>query len=556
MLNSPNMASGTLDPGVSAVGGRPPTSLSDVLVNVGADLWPVHQQDDLPVQSVVLREPADGDEYIPRGAVLLAVGFPAQGPAFGELLVRAREAGAAAVIAKPSTADPESLRSLGELHQVNTVLARQSGDWLQLAALLRASVSISAADGVAGARLGDLFTFANAVATMVGGATSIVDPAGRVLGFSNLADQPVDEHRRKVTLLMSEVDSPSTDPDYRLTYSSTGSVHVPGDAETYDRVAAAVRSDGEVLGTIWVIVTDPGQRHRVMRALEELLDTASLHLHHARSYVDVKRRREADLLATLLRDPDQATACAFALEITGKQWYRLAIITSTAPPTPTTEVAAHRLIQRASTWLHLIQPNAIVAEVDSQFVMLFSGRHSQEWAALQHNLDDFLRRVELTAPPLAVVVGRELHDTHELSSNYTHLRTLVRLTALGLVPRRRSSAVVLMDEHLPRLDLAMIADWHRSTRHLRVPVLEQMREMDRERGSAHLETLKAYVESNKNIPATAAALNIHVNSVRYRIDKLQTIFDLDLNDIDVFAWLLLQFRFAEFTAHTNRPDAV
>lgn len=154
------------------------------------------------------------------------------------------------------------------------------------------------------------------------------------------------------------------------------------------------------------------------------------------------------------------------------------------------------------------------------------------------------------------MVGRELHDTHELSSNYTHLRTLVRLTALGLVPRRRSSAVVLMDEHLPRLDLAMIADWHRSTRHLRVPVLEQMREMDRERGSAHLETLKAYVESNKNIPATAAALNIHVNSVRYRIDKLQTIFDLDLNDIDVFAWLLLQFRFAEFTAHTNRPDAV
>ncbi|MER8088479.1 PucR family transcriptional regulator [Streptomyces sp. NPDC058316] len=549
------MASGTPDLTAPAVDGFRPAALSEVLVNVGADLWLVHQGDDPLVQSIVLREPTDDEEYIPPGAVLLAVGFPAQGPAFTELLVRAGEARVAALIAKPATIDPESLRALGELHKVNTVLARQSSDWLQLATLLRTSVSISAADGVAGARLGDLFTFANAVATMAGGATSIVDPAGRVLGFSNLADQPVDEQRRKVTLLMSEVDSPSTDPDYRLTYASTGCVFVPGDDETYGRVAAAVRSDGEVLGTIWVIVTDPQQCHHVIRALDELLDAASLHLHHARSYVDVKRRREADLLSNLLRDPQQASACAFALEIADKQWYRLATLTSTNPPTRATEVASHRLIQRVSTWLHLIQPNAIVAEVDSQLVMLFSGRHGQEWTTLQHNLDDFLRRVELTAPSLAVVVGRELHDTHELSNDYTYLRTLVRLTALGLVTHRPGGAVVLMDEHLPQLDLAMIADWHRSTSQLRVPVLERMREMDRERGSAYLETLKTYVESNKNIPATAAALNVHVNSVRYRVDKLQTIFDLDLNDIDVFAWLLLQFRFAEFTAHTNRPCA-
>lgn len=75
-----------------------------------------------------------------------------------------------------------------------------------------------------------------------------------------------------------------------------------------------------------------------------------------------------------------------------------------------------------------------------------------------------------------------------------------------------------------------------------------MREADRERGSAYLDTLKTYVESNKNIPATAATLNVHVNSVRYRIEKLQSLFDLDLNDIDVFAWLLLQFRVAEHRA--------
>lgn len=549
------MVSGIPDPTGSAVDGLQPASLSEVLVNVGADLWPVHRDGDPLVQSIVLREPADGDDYIPPGAVLLAVGYPQEGPAFAELLARAGRARAAAVIAKPATIDPESLRALGELHDVNTVVARQSSSWLNLAMLLKSSVSVSAADGVAGARLGDLFAFANAMATLTGGATSIVDPAGRVLCFSNLAEQPIDEQRRKVTLLMSEVDSPSTDPAYRLTYASSGCVFVPGDAETYGRVAAAVRSDGEVLGTIWVIVTDPDQSDHVVRALEELLDTASLHLHHARSYIDVKRRREADLLANLLRDPHQATACAFALDIAGKQWFRVATLASTKAPTHATEVASHRLIQRVSTWLHLIQPKAIVAEVDSQLVMLFSGLHSQEWEALQHNLDDFLCRVEPTAPSLAVVVGRQLHDIHALSNDYTYLRTLVRLTASGLVTHRPSGAVVLMDDNLPQLDLATIADWHRSTSQLRVPALERMRETDRERGTGHLETLKAYVESNKNIPATAAALSLHVNSVRYRIDKLQTTFDLDLNDIDVFAWVLLQFRFAEFNAQTPRSGA-
>lgn len=541
------MASETPDPTTAAVDGFRPASLSEVLVSVGADLWPVHQNDDPLVRSIVLREPAD-DECIPQGAVLLAVGFPAQEPTFAELLARAGEARAAAVIAKPATIDSESLRALGELHNVNTVSARQSSDWLQLATLLKSSVSTFAADGVAGARLGDLFAFSNAVATMAGGATSIVDPSGRVLGFSNLADQRIDEQRRNTTLLMSEVDSPSTDPAYRRTYATTGGVFIPGDDETYGRVAAAVRSDGEVLGTIWVVVTEPQQRHHAVHALEKLLDPATLHLHHARSYIDVKRRREADLLSNLLREPHQAAACASALEITGEQWFRLAAIASTNSPAHAAAVSTHRLIQRVSTWLHLIQPNAIVAEVDSHLVMLFSGRRNQEWATLEHNLNDFLRRVEPTAPSLAVVVGRRVHEAHELSDDFTYLRTLVRLTASGLVPRRPGGAVVLMDDHLPRLDLATIADWHRSTSRLRVPTLERIGEWDRERGTEHLETLKAYVESNKNIPATAAALNLHVNSVRYRIDRLQKTFDLDLHDIDVFAWVLLQFRFAAFNA--------
>ncbi|MFJ9179281.1 hypothetical protein [Streptomyces sp. NPDC102360] len=36
----------------------------------------MHESEDPLVQSIVLREPTDGEEYIPPGAVLLAVGYP------------------------------------------------------------------------------------------------------------------------------------------------------------------------------------------------------------------------------------------------------------------------------------------------------------------------------------------------------------------------------------------------------------------------------------------------------------------------------------------------
>ncbi|MFJ9179280.1 hypothetical protein [Streptomyces sp. NPDC102360] len=106
------------------------------------------------------------------------------------------------MIAKPATVDADSLRALGEP-------TTSAPCWPAPSATGR-SWRCSP-----GAGLGDLFAFANAVATMTGGVTSIVDPAGRVPAFSNLADQPVDEQRRRATLLVSEVCSPATDPDHR-----------------------------------------------------------------------------------------------------------------------------------------------------------------------------------------------------------------------------------------------------------------------------------------------------------------------------------------------------
>ena len=83
-----------------------------------------------------------------------------------------------------------------------------------------------------GLRLGDMFAFANAVATMTNGATSIVDPTGHVVGYSTIPGQPIDTLRRESTLTLQERTVPSLDADYKVVYSLNTAVFVePHDDE-------------------------------------------------------------------------------------------------------------------------------------------------------------------------------------------------------------------------------------------------------------------------------------------------------------------------------------
>ena len=55
------------------------------------------------------------------------------------------------------------------------------------------------------------------------------------------------------------------------------------------------------------------------------------------------------------------------------------------------------------------------------------------------------------------------------------------------------------------------------------------------------ETLEAYLEHNCNANATAEALFIHRNTMRYRMNKIRRILDDDISDISVFLELKLAF---------------
>ena len=85
-----------------------------------------------------------------------------------------------------------------------------------------------------------------------------------------------------------------------------------------------------------------------------------------------------------------------------------------------------------------------------------------------------------------------------------------------------------------------------ATRELPVPMLIDsalltIRDHDRRFGTQYYETLRSYLYHERNIPQTAADLIIHRTTLTYRLEKLQELVPLRLDDTERRLYLLLSY---------------
>lgn len=84
--------------------------------------------------------------------------------------------------------------------------------------------------------------------------------------------------------------------------------------------------------------------------------------------------------------------------------------------------------------------------------------------------------------------------------------------------------------------------------HAAVLKLEQY---DRKNGTALMGTLHAYLASGKNVSEAAAALYIHRNTLSKRLEKINDIITVDLDDREAVFHLLFSFRVIEYYGATQ-----
>ena len=239
-------------------------------------------------------------------------------------------AGAAALVVPPGThshlGDGVDLR--GTTGEVPVLLERSPHvTWSEILVHLR-QLTEGATSALAWPDVDDLSALAAVIAETTGASITIEDPASRVLAHANLGDE-LDEIRRE-TILSGAI------PDWRIAEleesgfldtvrRSTDVVERPAEGTSPARSVIALRSEGELIGTIWAAYpteVDPAPLREVLRdaaraALPVMLRTLR------RSPFEKRIRREAlaailagsaDLgpSATLLSLPFAGSFCVLA----------------------------------------------------------------------------------------------------------------------------------------------------------------------------------------------------------------------------------------------------
>ncbi len=77
------------------------------------------------------------------------------------------------------------------------------------------------------------------------------------------------------------------------------------------------------------------------------------------------------------------------------------------------------------------------------------------------------------------------------------------------------------------------------------PVPQFLRRYDQDHGSQYCATLKSFLQNERSIPKTAAALIVHRTTLLYRLEKIVSLTKIDLDNEGVRLYLLLSFRLSE-----------
>ncbi|GAB3277291.1 PucR family transcriptional regulator [Parasphingorhabdus pacifica] len=450
---------------------------------------------------------------------------------------------AAAVLLKPPLATDETVVTAAVETGITLVEVRSGTAWAQLVWLIRAALTGTGSDGSeqrspAHPGLSDLFRLADAAADVVDAPVTIEDARSQVLAYS--ARQDLTDPARVSTIMgrrqpddvLAKFRERGT---FRELVRGSSAVFVPAQQDgTLPRLVVPIRMGGELLGSLWAVVPGEVSEQRAT-AFADTAPLVALQLLRWRAVADAARQRSAELVHRVLDGADGWRAAAKELAVSNEQ-HRVVAIDAAASEEP---AEGHRLAMWE--WITKgVGRQPPVTEVGGVlFALVPEHARSGGWSALRAALatHDVVPR-PLVAVGTAVGVG-------ELSRSRDEAEELLGLLRAGLVEER----VAVHDELWHRLVLTRMADTATDAGVGALGPIRQLAEHDHAQGTNYLDTLHAWLRHPGDPRAASRELRVHPNTFRYRMKRLVTLVDLDLDDPDVRSALLVQLLAGQWARH-------
>jgi len=464
---------------------------------------------------------------IGAGDLVLAVGVDPEGAEALDLVEQAGAQQAAAVIVKGMA----SRQLVHHCEEVGVALLEAPVElsWSQLHILLRTATAPAGAalGGAAGdVSAGDLFALADAIAAIVGGATTIEDRRSVVLAYSS-SDEPIDAGRRQ-TILGRRVPERwllrlERDGVFRRLWTSEDvvEVHYPEVDGFRRRLAIAVRAGGDALGSIWVSEGSepfgPGARD----ALREAARVAALHLIRHQAGESIARSRRSDLLRAALEGRTELLPDALG----GRGPFVVVAVRIDTSDHSLRTIWGERAFDIVSLHCERLRHASCVA-VDGVLYVALAGPHAslgharpavEEIAAL------LTRRLPV---PFRAAIGAPAREPAELARSRADAERALAATADTAAPR----SVTHADDVRGRMLLERLRELADGEPLLREGPLAALHAHDTKRGTSYVETLSAYLDAFGDVRRAAASLGVHPNTFRYRLQRLVELSGLRLDD--------------------------
>jgi GAF domain-containing protein len=342
-----------------------------------------------------------------------------------------------------------------------------------------------------------------ALASIVDSSVTVEDGHGSVLAHA-AANRPYK--------------APPVDPRWRRRHPAAADryevARLPGTAETW---VAPVLLGGELVGRLWITglaaAPDPGQR----RMIERFALVVGVEVRKRRHRVELEERLSGDLVADLLR-PDglaqpQAVldrAAALGHDLTGPHWLGLLVVSGGEPGTAGVAAAAE-------------PARALVGRYEDALVVLLPLRFDPV-AALRRIHEHVGARCGATTLVIgaAVTEPAEYAPAYRLAAGAARLRQHVHpggevdLRELGV-------AGILLRGGTPPGELRRFAE----------ALIMPLHRHDQRRHTVLVDTLRAWMEAGCATAATAEALVVHVNTVGYRLTRIEELIGRELRRPDV-----------------------
>jgi GAF domain-containing protein len=499
---------------------------------------------DVPVSDAVIFDGTDQNAS-PRDAVVLAVGVIGDRDRVA-LLRRLGDDGAAAAVVKLDGAASAALKAASDETGVALLGAPAAMSWGQLYTFLLAASATTEPTGtdIGDVPLGDLFALANAVAAMVGGATTIEDPHSHVLAYSNL-EHPIDIPRQE-TILGRQV--PSTWVQrlrdagvFRRLWQSDDVIRIDDfDEPGYlSRLAIAVRAGGEVLGSIWVIEGAQPFPREAEEALRAAADIAALHLLRHRSASDVERRRRSDALLALLEGRGSGARARDVLQLPAAGGVAVIAFEADHGEDAEAVVRLQRLADLVAVYCESYRRRAACVALGSRVYALVP--QPSDEAELGPVAEAIVARArEALRITLTAGIGSTVRDLAEVAASRREADVVV-----DVLRRRRAGAVATMAEVGSHAVLHHLTELAQERPELLVGRVAELAAQDAEKGTSWVPTLRAYLDAFGDIAAASSRVNVHPNTFRYRIRRIADVFGINLDDPDERLVVELQLRFLD-----------